>query len=124
MMETKIFWEKCRLRKGKIRGKIRLLALAAVIGILAAFSVMAVAVDLFGIRSVLLPEKTTVGVEDENGVLIPGETVICAVGQRPNRDAVMALRSCAPWVREIGDCNRVSNITNAVYQGYHAALDV
>lgn len=28
MMETKIFWEKCRLRKGKIRGKIRLLALA------------------------------------------------------------------------------------------------
>ena len=52
----------------------RLLALAAVIGILAAFSVMAVAVDLFGIRSVLLPEKTTVGVEDENGVLIPGET--------------------------------------------------
>ena len=29
MMETKIFWEKCRLRKGKIRGKIRLLALAA-----------------------------------------------------------------------------------------------
>lgn len=29
MMETKIFWEKCRLRKGKIRGKIRLLVLAA-----------------------------------------------------------------------------------------------
>ena len=29
MMETKFFWEKCRLRKGKIRGKIRLLALAA-----------------------------------------------------------------------------------------------
>ncbi|MCI8707476.1 MAG: DUF885 domain-containing protein [Lachnospiraceae bacterium] len=29
MMETKIFWEKCRLRKGKIRGKIRLLALTA-----------------------------------------------------------------------------------------------
>lgn len=48
----------------------------------------------------------------------------CAVGQRSNRDTVMALRSCAPWVREIGDCNRVSNITNAVYQGYHAALDI
>lgn len=64
--------------------------------------------------------------KDENGkeVLIPGETVICAVGQRSNRDTVMQFRGCAPWVREIGDCARVSNITNAVYQGYHAALDI
>lgn len=57
-------------------------------------------------------------------VLIPGKTVICAAGQRSNRDAVMRLRDCAPWVREIGDCVRVSNITSAVYQGYHAALDI
>ena len=63
---------------------------------------------------------------DETGaeVLIPGKTVICAVGQRSNRADVDALRGCAPWVREIGDCVRVSNITNAVYQGYHAALDI
>ena len=59
-----------------------------------------------------------------NEVLIPGKTVICAVGQRPNRDTVNELRGCAPFVREIGDCARVSNITNAVYQGYHAALDI
>ena len=57
-------------------------------------------------------------------MLIPGKTVICAVGQRSNRDTVNELRGCAPFVREIGDCARVSNITNAVYQGYHAALDI
>ena len=57
-------------------------------------------------------------------VLIPGETVICAVGQRPNRTDVEALRNCAPWVREIGDCIKSANITTAVYQAYHAALDV
>ena len=57
-------------------------------------------------------------------VLIPGKTVICAVGQRSNRDTVNELRGCAPFVREIGDCARVSNITNAVYQGYHVALDI
>lgn len=56
--------------------------------------------------------------------LIPGETVICAVGQRPNRAGVEALRYSAPYVREIGDCSRVSNITNAVYQGYHAAMNI
>ena len=58
---------------------------------------------------------------------LPAEAAL-VIGQSPvlrsNRDAVMALRTCAPWVREIGDCNRVSNITNAVYQGYHAALDI
>ena len=57
-------------------------------------------------------------------VLIPGKTVVCAVGQRSNRAAVDELRGCAPWVREIGDCARVANITNAIYQGYHAALDI
>ena len=59
-----------------------------------------------------------------NTVLIPGETVICAVGQRPNRPDVEALRDCAPFVREIGDCIRAANITTAVYQAYHAALDI
>ena len=57
-------------------------------------------------------------------VLIPGATVICAVGQRSNRDDVLLLRGCAPWVREIGDCVRVSNITNAMYTAYHAGLDI
>ena len=61
---------------------------------------------------------------DGREVLIPGETVICAVGQRANRDDVDALRQAAPFVREVGDCIRPANITKAMYEGYHAALDV
>lgn len=57
-------------------------------------------------------------------VLVPGKTVICAVGQRADRDSVRALCDIAPVVREIGDCVRPGNITNAIYQGYHAGLDV
>lgn len=57
-------------------------------------------------------------------VLIPGKTIICAVGQRANRADVDALRRSAPFVREIGDCVRPANITKAVYEGYHAALDI
>lgn len=56
-------------------------------------------------------------------VLVPGKSVICAVGQRANRSVVDELRNCAPVVREIGDCVRPSNITNAIYMGYHAGLD-
>ena len=61
---------------------------------------------------------------DGEEILIPGQTVMCAVGQRPNRAQVDALRFGAPFVREIGDCARVSNITNAIYQGHHAALAI
>lgn len=61
---------------------------------------------------------------DGQEVLIPGETVVCAVGQRANRDDVEALRFAAPFVREIGDCIRPANITKAIYEGYHAALDI
>ncbi|MCR4949712.1 MAG: FAD-dependent oxidoreductase [Solobacterium sp.] len=57
-------------------------------------------------------------------VLIPGTTVICALGQRSRTNLVNELRGTAPFVRVIGDAERVSTITNAVYWGYHAALDI
>ena len=77
---------------------------------------------LAGLR--VTPEGLVCRAADGSEVLIPGETVVCAVGQRANRADVDALRRCAPWVREIGDCIRPANITKAIYEGYHAALDV
>ena len=56
--------------------------------------------------------------------LIPGKTVICAVGQRANRADVDQLRRSAPFVREVGDCVRPANITKAIYEGFHAAMDI
>jgi 2,4-dienoyl-CoA reductase-like NADH-dependent reductase (Old Yellow Enzyme family)/thioredoxin reductase len=64
--------------------------------------------------------------EDASGkeVLVEGNSVICALGQRSRSDVVNALRDTAPFVRVIGDASKVSTITNAVYWGYHAALDI
>ncbi|MBP1764503.1 MAG: NADH:flavin oxidoreductase/NADH oxidase, partial [Firmicutes bacterium] len=63
---------------------------------------------------------------DESGAehLVPGATVICALGQRARRNVVEELLDCAPYVAQIGDCVCASTITTAVYQGYHAALDI
>jgi len=73
-------------------------------------------------------EVTDKGVycENENGekVLVEGETVICALGQRARSNVVDLLRNSAPFTAVIGDANRASTITNAVYQGHHAALDI
>jgi 2,4-dienoyl-CoA reductase-like NADH-dependent reductase (Old Yellow Enzyme family)/thioredoxin reductase len=62
--------------------------------------------------------------KDGNKQLVPGSSVICALGQRSRTDVVNALRDSAPYVAVIGDAARVSTITNAVYWGYHAALDI
>ena len=72
----------------------------------------------------ITPEGVVCKAPDGSEVLIPGKTVICAVGQRANRSCVEALRLTAPFVREVGDCIRPANITKAVYEGYHAALDI
>ena len=73
-------------------------------------------------------EVTAQGVvcEDREGQrhLVKGSSVICALGQRARTDVAEALRDTAPYVAVIGDCAKVSTITNAVYQGYHAALDL
>lgn len=64
--------------------------------------------------------------EDKNGEkqLVPGSSVICALGQRSRTDVVEELRDAAPYTAVIGDAAKVSTITNAVYLGYHAALDI
>ena len=73
-------------------------------------------------------EVTTEGIwcETKNNekVLVPGESVICALGQRPNSKAVEELYDCAPFVRVIGDACTVGTITKATYQGHHAAMDI
>ena len=70
------------------------------------------------------PEGVICATDDGQEVLVPGASVICALGQRSRTAAVNDLNGSAPFVRVIGDASRVSTITNAVYWGYHAALDI
>ena len=78
-----------------------------------------------GLRGARIPED---GVEcmnqEDHKVTVPGKTVICALGQRSRTDVADELRDCDPYVCIIGDCAKVATITNAVYQGYYAALDI
>lgn len=78
-----------------------------------------------GLRGI---KVTTEGIlckdKEDKDVMIHGETVICALGQRSRTDVVEELRDAAPVVSVIGDAAKVSTITNAVYWGYHAALDI
>ena len=70
------------------------------------------------------PEGVRCALPDGSEVVVPGDTVICALGQRSRFDVVAELQGTAPFVRVIGDASRVSTITNAVYWGFHAAMDI
>ena len=70
---------------------------------------------------------TDIGVQtqDKDGrtVLIPAESKIYAFGQRavPVSDL---LAQDVPVIRVIGDCHRVGKTNGAIFDGYHAAMDV
>ncbi len=78
-----------------------------------------------GYRALRVTEDGVICIDNDNHeVLVPGKSVICALGQRSRTNVVTELQDTAPFVRVIGDAARVSTITNAVYWGYHAALDI
>ena len=56
--------------------------------------------------------------------LIPADTIICAAGRSANSSVTEALADCAPYVDAIGDCVKPANVTQAVFRGHFAALDI
>ena len=62
--------------------------------------------------------------EEGNKKLFEADTVIYAVGQRPLRDEVDALRFCAPDFHKIGDCLTPKNIHQATGMAFTVARDI
>lgn len=61
--------------------------------------------------------------KDGNTVVIPAESKVYAFGQRAvNAGALMALD--VPVIRIIGDCHQVGKTNGAIFDGYHAAMDL
>lgn len=88
-----------------------------------AFGEVALAREAAIARHRLGCEATAASVEAEEA-----DALIVAVGSTPFVPPIAGLDGAnvivAPFVRVIGDAVRVATITQAVYQGYHAALDI
>ena len=68
----------------------------------------------------------TVICEDADGktIELKADSILCALGLKPKTDVVDSLRGLTPQFASIGNCVKPDTITYAVYQGYHAALDI
>jgi 2,4-dienoyl-CoA reductase-like NADH-dependent reductase (Old Yellow Enzyme family)/thioredoxin reductase len=78
-----------------------------------------------GMKGIRITEEGLIYADiDGNEVLFNADTIICAVGQKPLRSVVDKLRNCAPEVIEIGDCVKPGHVTEAVFGGYWAGIDI
>ena len=59
-----------------------------------------------------------------NENLFEADTVVCSVGQHALREVVNDLLDAAPEVVQVGDCVKPQKVTEALYRGYHAGLDI
>lgn len=77
-----------------------------------------------GLRCMAVTEQ---GVEtqdkDGNTVVIPADSVVYAFGQRAV-PTMELMELDVPMIRVIGDCHRVGKTNGAIFDGYHAAMDV
>ena len=77
-----------------------------------------------GLRCMAVTEEG-VETQDKDGktVVIPAESKVYAFGQRSvAADKLMALD--LPVIRIIGDCHQVGKTNGAIFDGYHAAMDL
>ncbi len=77
-----------------------------------------------GARVARVEKGRVICTTSEGEITIPADTVISAIGQRSRTEAVDELCDAAPFVRVVGDAVHPGTITAAVYQAYHAALDI
>lgn len=61
--------------------------------------------------------------QDGNTVRIPAHSVVYAFGQRSNHVTDLMLPEI-PLVRIVGDCRHVGKTNGAIFDGYHAAMDI
>ena len=82
-----------------------------------------VKVDLNTRAVEIRPDGVLCGQAD-GAAFFPAGTVIYAVGQRPESEAALALRLCAPEFYQIGDCLAPRNISSATGAAYQIACDI
>lgn len=77
-----------------------------------------------GTKAVEITEAGVIGESVAGRKLYEADTVACAFGLVPRKDAAEALRFCAPIFHRIGDCLTPKNIYEAVRTAHHIALDI
>jgi 2,4-dienoyl-CoA reductase-like NADH-dependent reductase (Old Yellow Enzyme family)/thioredoxin reductase len=75
-------------------------------------------------KAVEITDEGVLGENAEGQIQFKADTIIHAIGQKPLREEVDAIRFCAPEFYEIGDCIIPANISQATKTAYYAARNL
>lgn len=76
-----------------------------------------------GVKVLKITEEGVVAADkDNNEMVFPADTILCAVGMRSRSDEVEALRDTVIDFIPLGDCYRPGQAVAAIHHGYYAGL--
>ena len=75
-------------------------------------------------RAIAVRDGGVTAMQNDTEAFFAADTIIIATGQNPRMTAANSLRGICPKTEFIGDCVNVRNIREAVFRGYHAALNI
>ena len=75
-------------------------------------------------RAISVTDEGLVCVTPTGEILVSADSVVCAAGRVPNSDVIEALKGTTPYFDTIGDCVKPANVTQAVFRGHFAAIDI
>ena len=72
----------------------------------------------------ITPDSVICTDKDKNTVTLKADTVVMAIGERPDASLYNELKDILPEVYNIGDSNGGGILPNAVYEGYTAGCKI
>lgn len=71
-----------------------------------------------------ISEKAIFAVKNGERLTIPADSVVLAVGSKPNKSLAEAIREKVPEIYEIGDCVEPRKALQAIHEGWDVALKI
>ena len=75
----------------------------------------------FNTRAVEITDRGVKCLTKDGEIFFNADTVVHAVGMRPQQEAALSFARCAPVFHMIGDCRRAANILHATSTAHTAA---
>jgi len=71
-----------------------------------------------------ISEKEVFAVKNGERLTLPADSVVLAVGSKPNKSVAEAIRENFPEIYEIGDCVEPRKALQAIHEGWDVALKI
>jgi thioredoxin reductase len=77
-----------------------------------------------GAKALEITDTAVIYEKDGETISAPSDTVLYAIGMRPNEQLYFDLNDKAPFVTLVGDAKAPGKVAGAIHSGFFAAMDI